>query len=279
MTEGLYQIIHQIRGYIEFFYFQSHSFKIMTCGNRWHENMSEFYNFFFNMAAVTNDADGLPQDRHGNNLPLENYDEDDSDTKSVDLVSGTRVTPEKEKVGPRSNNYKHPLYRKKRDLLPSLPAKPAKVMKVKKMEDPKPTIYFPTELDRLENKKRCGDCHHSTCHDLMYGDFCGLQATEGAKKYKDDDRTDDLFLSLFTNNYTSSLKFHRYLTTGVIDTVVQYSLPACMVRSSFRNFFAVYKIDVERSKMRKVVRSGIFYEVRTEPYEFKDDNENEKQAD
>ena len=152
-------------------------------------------------------------------------------------------------------------------------------MKVWKLKDPKPTIYFPAELNRLRDKEKCRDCHHTTCHDLMYGDFSGLQATENAKKVNVDERTDDLFLSLFTNNYTSSLKFHRYMTTGVIDTVVKYTLPACMIRSSFRNFFAIYKIDVERSKMRSVVKTGIYYEVRTEPYEFKDDDKKEKKAD
>ena len=231
------------------------------------------------MAAVSNDADGLPIDQNSNNLPLSSYE--DEEIKSTDLVTieeaasscVAQVSPDKKDNDVELNQYSNPMFRSKRKAIPLLPRKPVKVIKVKKIDDPKPTIYFPVELNMLNTEKRCPDCHHSTCHDLIYGDFSGLQATEYAKKLEKGTCSDLIFKKKFTDYYTSALKFHRYLTTGVIDTVFQYELPACMTRSSFRNFFAVFKVEQERVRMQRVVRSGLFYEIRSQPYEFNNEKE------
>lgn len=227
--------------------------------------------FHKKMTTITNSADGVTSDQFS----------EDEETKSIDLVTGEeggeskvqQISPDKKDVLLDLDRYANPMHRTKREALPLLPSKPVKVMKVKKMDDPKPTFYYPEELDLLEKKTRCPECKHTTCHDLIYGDFCGLQATEYAKKLKEGTCSDIIFKNQFTDLYTSALKFHRYMTTGVIDTISKYELPACMTRSSYRNFFAVFKVDQERVRMKRVVRSGVFYEIRTQSYKFDNDKE------
>ena len=228
------------------------------------------------MAAVSNDGDGLPLDKYGNNLPLS---EEDEETKSTDLtqnqqddsVAISNITPDKSTRCTDDTQYMFPTERTKRKLLPLLPNKAPKVIRVIKLQDPRPTKYFPTELLKIQQESACIHCQHTTCHDLIYGDYCGLQATEYAKKNKK--CLDVLFESKFAQFYTSSLKFHRYLSTGVIDTTRQYDIPECMKRSSYRNFFAVFKIDKERLRMERVARSGLSYDIRKEYYTFDDDTD------
>ena len=234
------------------------------------------------MAEVSNDADGLPVDQYGNNLPIQSEDEE---THSLDLLTPTdkevhtnvvKITPDKMLKLTEDNEYMFPMERVKRRALLLLPNKPPKVVKVKKLKDPKPTVYFPEELSEIDNGKECIHCNHTTCHDNLYGDFCGLQATEYAKKRPKGKCTDVMFESKFIDHYTSSLKFHRYLSTGVIDMTYKYELPDCMKKSSYRNFFAIFKIDRERIRLNRALRwSDAHFAIRTEPYIFDNEEKDE----
>jgi hypothetical protein len=132
------------------------------------------------MAAVSNDCDGLPIDQYGNNVEHFSDDDDDEDT-SVDLIKQTKklptnlieITPDRKDNQHERNEYMFPMERVKRVKLPLLPTNPPKILKIAKLHDPKPTNYFPKELDLLESDKQCVYCKHTTCHDLLYGDYCG----------------------------------------------------------------------------------------------------------
>jgi hypothetical protein len=233
------------------------------------------------MAAVSNDSDSLPIDQYGNNVEHFSDDDDDEDT-SVDLLQTKKdptnliqITPDRKGNQNEKNEYMFPMERVKRvSRLPLLPTKPPKLLKISKLPDPKPTNYFPQELDLLESDKQCVYCKHTTCHDLLYGDYCGLQATEYAKSRPKGLLSDVAFESKFSEFYTSSLKYHRYLSTGVIDMVYNYKIPECMKGSSYRNFHSIYKINVERKKLERHIKwSGKQFGMRKEPYSFDTDGD------
>ena len=220
------------------------------------------------MAAVSNDADGLPVDQFGNNIPLS-----DDETKSTGLLSIPEtevalISPTKTLGDPNDNIYQNPQQRKKRRKLPALPKKPPSLLVIPKKADPKPTTYFPATLDQLASDTHCIHCKHTICHDLLYGDFCGLQATYFAKSQKKGTCHDLQFKLCFESNYTSSLKYHRYMCVGVIDVTKKYTIPQCMMESSYRNAYAVYKIQKEEAKMARAYVDGLSYTIRKEKYQF-----------
>ena len=230
------------------------------------------------MSAVSNDADGLPVDQFGNNIPLS-----DDETTSIDLITTADEPQNIALISPQKKcetMSDKPRPWKRRRCLPSLPVNKPDTLVIKKLPDPKPTIYFPEELKALNGDNRCKHCYHTTCHDLIYGDYCGLQATNYAKSMKNGICHEIQFKMSFESNYTSSLKFHRYMSIGVIDKTRRYEMPQCMRDSSYRYALTVFQVQQEQARMERVFTADIStFSMRTEHYKFDDEKDCKRKAD
>jgi hypothetical protein len=138
-------------------------------------------------SAVRTDADGLPEDQYGNDTTVS-----DGDANSIALLptniednEAVVCTPDKHRnITGEDNIYNNPADRKKRKLLPPVALNDPQMVEVKKQADPRPNRFFSMEFEALLSDKYCPDCKHTTCHDLLYGDYCGFQAHLYAKNKK-----------------------------------------------------------------------------------------------
>jgi hypothetical protein len=209
----------------------------------------------------------LPTDEESNSIELLSQDED---TKPSTIISPDRVSTQ-------SQEMERP-WKRIRDL-PSYPVGKPSRLTMRKLPDPKPEEYFPKELNSLKEDTICIHCKHTICHDLLYGDFCGLQATHYAKSQKKGICHETQFRINFESNYTSSLKYHRYMSIGVIDVKKRYEIPQCMIDSSYRFALTVFKVQQEQSRMERVYMvDGKTWSLRAERYKFEKDG-NEKIRD
>ena len=60
------------------------------------------------------------------------------------------------------------------------------------------------------------------------------------------------------------------MSIGLIDANKHYRLPDCMRRSSFVQFFGVFKLEQEQLKMERAECTGRSFSIRTEEYRFEE---------
>ena len=68
------------------------------------------------------------------------------------------------------------------------------------------------------------------------------------------------------------------MCVGVIDTKKMYDIPQCMLESSYRNAFAVYKIKKEAVRLERVLNTGLNYTIRKEKYAFDEEEEEDEEV-
>ena len=86
--------------------------------------------------------------------------------------------------------------------------------------------------------------------------------------------TDAEFKNEFARVYTESLRFHTYISIGQVDSNEYYEPPACMMKSAYRNAFAIFKMEQEQANMNEAEAPGACYFMRKEEYKFSNDEDN-----